>query len=189
MYSISWLWGQRGAPEREPLSLLTRFLVCLSGWKFVTAPKVLIWIEQFAYTQLVRQVDAHNTAVLDRYRVKVRVFKIRSQDVMRNVTRNADNVNMDNIVSGDINTTGRLQKELEIFNGARVMFRSIINIEQGPLNGAMSITTEIVWPLLRHDQIYDTDISSVRIDFGRDGIHLIKSQNKYSFQHFEIMEQ
>ncbi|GFV77179.1 phosphatidylinositol N-acetylglucosaminyltransferase subunit Q [Trichonephila clavipes] len=47
------------------------------------------------------QVDAHNTAILDRYRAKeVRVFKIRSQDVLIN----ADNVNMDSIVSGDINT-------------------------------------------------------------------------------------
>ncbi|GFY49493.1 phosphatidylinositol N-acetylglucosaminyltransferase subunit Q [Trichonephila inaurata madagascariensis] len=47
------------------------------------------------------QVEAHNTAVLDRYRAKeVRVFKIRSQDVLIN----ADNVNMDNIVSGGINT-------------------------------------------------------------------------------------
>ncbi|GFQ72618.1 ATP-dependent DNA helicase [Trichonephila clavata] len=91
------------------------------------------------------QVDAHKTAVLDRYRVtKVRVFKFLSQDVLINATRNADNVITDNIVSGNINKTGGLQKELEIFNGARVMFRSNINIEQGLVNGAMGIITEIV---------------------------------------------
>lgn len=94
-----------------------------------------------------------------------------------NATRNADNVNMDNIVSGDINKTGGLQKELEIFNGARVMLRSNINIEQGLVNGAMGTITEIVWPLFCRDQMYDTDIPSVVIDFGRDGIHLIKSKS------------
>ena len=63
---------------------------------------------------------------------------------MINVTRNADYVNMDNIVSSDINKTGGLQNELEIFKGARVMLRSNINIEQGLVNGAMGIITEIV---------------------------------------------
>ena len=89
-------------------------------------------------------------------------------------TRNNENVNMDNIVSGNINKTGGLQKELEIVNGARVMLRSNINIEQGLVSGAMGTITEIVWPLFRRDQMYDTDIPSVCIDFGRDGIHLIK---------------
>ncbi|GFV15383.1 ATP-dependent DNA helicase [Trichonephila clavipes] len=47
------------------------------------------------------QVDAHNTAVLDRYRAKeVRLFKIQSQDVLINATSNVENLNMDNIVSG-----------------------------------------------------------------------------------------
>lgn len=75
---------------------------------------------------------------------------------------------MDNIISGDINKTGGLQKELEIFNGARVMLRSNINIEQGLVNGTMGTITEIVWALFRRDQIYDIDIPSVRIDFSRD---------------------
>lgn len=120
-------------------------------------------------------VDAHNTAVIEQYRAQgVRIFRIRAQDVLVDATRNNENVNMDNIVSGDINKTGGLQKELEIFNGARVMLRSNINIEQGLVNGAMGTITEIVWPLFRRDQMYDTDIPSVRIDFGRDGIHLIK---------------
>ena len=41
----------------------------------------------------------------------------------------------------------------------------------------MGTITEIVWPLFRRDQMYDTDIPSVRIDFGRDGIHLIKPKS------------
>ncbi|GFX40295.1 ATP-dependent DNA helicase [Trichonephila clavipes] len=66
---------------------------------------------------------------------------------------------------GDINKTGRLQKQLEIFNGAKVMLRSNINIEQGLVNDAMSIITEIDWPLFHPDQIYDADIPSVCIYF------------------------
>ncbi|GFY56290.1 ATP-dependent DNA helicase [Trichonephila inaurata madagascariensis] len=127
------------------------------------------------------QVDALNAAVLDRYRAKkVGVFKIWSQDVLINVTRSEDNQNMDNIISGDINKTGGLQKVLKISNGARVMLRSNINIEQGLVNGAMTIITEIVWPLFRRDQIYDTDIPfvwCVRINFGKGGIHLIKPKS------------
>lgn len=125
-----------------------------------------------------KQVQAHNTAVLEQYRAKgVRIFKIRAKDVLVNATRNDESVNMNNIVSGDINKTGGLQEDLEIFTGARVMLRSNINIEQGLVNGAMGTITEIVWPLFRRDQIYDTDIPSVRIDFGRDGIHVINSKS------------
>ena len=48
------------------------------------------------------QVDAHNTTVHDRYRAKeMWVFKIQSRDVLINVTRIADNVNIENIVLGD----------------------------------------------------------------------------------------
>ncbi|XP_076285563.1 ATP-dependent DNA helicase PIF1-like [Lasioglossum baleicum] len=119
-------------------------------------------------------VDAHNTAVLEQHRVQgVKIFTIRAQDVLVNAKRNAENVNMDNIVSFDIDKTGGLPKKLEIFNGARVMLRSNINIEKGLVNGAMGTITEIVWPLFSRDQMYDTDIPSVRIDFGRDGNHLI----------------
>ncbi|GFQ80481.1 uncharacterized protein TNCT_83681 [Trichonephila clavata] len=97
---------------------------------------------------------------------------------------------MDNFVSGDINKTGGLQKELEIFYRARVMLRSKINIEQGLINGlTMGIITELVWPLFRCDQIYDTDIPSVRIDFGKDGVHLIKPKSMQFSALPEVMEQ
>ncbi|GFV12322.1 ATP-dependent DNA helicase [Trichonephila clavipes] len=52
-----------------------------------------------------------------------------------------------------------------------------INTEQGLVNGAMCIITEIFWTLFRRDHTYDTDISSVRIDFGKYGIHLIKPKS------------
>ncbi|GFS57228.1 ATP-dependent DNA helicase [Trichonephila clavipes] len=53
----------------------------------------------------------------------------------------------------------------------------------------MGIITEIVWPLFRRDQIYDTDISSVRIDFGKDGIHLISKSIQFStFRNYGTIE-
>ena len=124
------------------------------------------------------QVDVHNAIILEQYRAQgVQIFRIRAQDVIVNTTRNTENVNMDNIVSGDTNKTGGLQKNLEIFNGARVMLRSNINVEQGLVNGAIGTITEIVWPLFRRDQMYDKDIPSVLIDFGRAGIHLIRPKS------------
>ncbi|GFR27391.1 ATP-dependent DNA helicase [Trichonephila clavata] len=57
------------------------------------------------------------------------------------------------------------------------MLHSNINVEQGLVNCAMCIITKIVWPLFRCDQIYNTDILSVRINFGKDGIHLIKPKS------------
>ncbi|GFY67637.1 ATP-dependent DNA helicase [Trichonephila inaurata madagascariensis] len=107
--SISSLWGQRLGPGYHV------FLLTGSFRKYPTRA----------------QVDVHNTAALDRYRAKeVRVFKIRSQDFLINTTRNADNANMNNIVSDDIKKTGWLQKELGIFYGVTEMFRSNIDVEQ-----------------------------------------------------------
>lgn len=57
-----------------------------------------------------------------------RIFKIRAKDVLIDATRNADSVDIDNIVSTDVNKTGGLQTELEIFVGARVKLRSNINV-------------------------------------------------------------
>jgi ATP-dependent exoDNAse (exonuclease V) alpha subunit len=63
--------------------------------------------------------------------------------------------------------------ELEIFVGSRVMLRANINVEQGLVNGAMGDIIEIIWPYFRRGPVDPTDIPSVRIDFGRDGIHII----------------
>ncbi|KAG5685124.1 hypothetical protein PVAND_014320 [Polypedilum vanderplanki] len=54
---------------------------------------------------------------------------------------------------------------------------SNINVENGLVNGAIGTVSEIIWPYFRRDQMYDTDIPSVRIDFGRDGIHLIQPRS------------
>ena len=53
-------------------------------------------------------------------------------------------------------------------------YRCLMN--KGLVNGAIGYTTEIVWPHFRRTQMYETDVPSVQIDFGRDGIHLIHPQ-------------
>jgi len=123
-----------------------------------------------------KQVDEHNGTVLDFYRKQpgIEISKIRAQDRLVDATRNIENVNMDNIIPVDINKTGGMPKELEIFIGAKVMLRSNIDLEKGLVNGSMGNITEVVWPHFRRGQIYDTDVPSVRVDFGRDGIHLIE---------------
>lgn len=81
---------------------------------------------------------------------------------------------MESVIPDDINKTGGLPKVLKIFVGAKVMLRSNIDVTKGLVNGNMGIITEIIWPHFRRDQVYDSDIPSVRIDFGQDGVHLIK---------------
>ncbi|KAG5685132.1 hypothetical protein PVAND_014326 [Polypedilum vanderplanki] len=123
-------------------------------------------------------VAAHNEAVLEYYRhLRVQMYTIKADDTLINPTRNATNVDINTIVSTDINKTGALPKELVLFVGAKVMLRSNINVETGLVNGAIGTISEIIWPYFRRDQMYDTDIPSVRVDFGRDGIHLIQPRS------------
>lgn len=122
-----------------------------------------------------KQVDDHNAAVLEYYRAQgERIFKIRAQDRLVDATRNVENVNMNNIVHADVNKTGGMPQELHIFVGAKVMLRSNIDVRKGLVNGSIGNITEIVWPYFRRDQMYDDDVPSVRVDFGRDGVHLIE---------------
>jgi ATP-dependent exoDNAse (exonuclease V) alpha subunit len=122
-------------------------------------------------------VAAFNQSVLDHYRAKgERMFRIRAQDQIIDARDNA-NINMQTAVPKDINFTGGYPAELEIFVGARVMLRSNINFEKGLVNGLIGNITEIIWPHFRRDQLYETDLPSVRIDFGRDGIHLIEPRS------------
>lgn len=114
---------------------------------------------------------------LNNIKSKESIFLIRAQYVMVNATRNTNNVDTDNIVSSDLCKTRGLQKKLQIFNGARVMLCLNINVEQGLVNDAMGTITDIVWPLFGRDQMYYTDIPSVRNDFNKDGIHLIKPKS------------
>ncbi|GFQ84381.1 ATP-dependent DNA helicase [Trichonephila clavata] len=54
------------------------------------------------------------------------------------------------------------------------MLRYNVDVSKGLVNGAIGHITEIIWPCFRRAQISDTDIPSVRIDFGKDGVHLIQ---------------
>ncbi|KAH9628744.1 hypothetical protein HF086_003698 [Spodoptera exigua] len=121
-----------------------------------------------------QQVNDHNSAVLNLYRNNgARIYKIKAQDQLVHATRNADNVDIATIIPADINETGGLPSELEIFVGAKVMLRSNIDVSKGLVNGAIGYINEIVWPQFRRTQMYATDVPSVRIDFARDGVHLI----------------
>ncbi|KAH9638034.1 hypothetical protein HF086_014895 [Spodoptera exigua] len=121
-----------------------------------------------------QQVNDHNSAVLNLYRNNgARIYKIKAQDQLVHATRNADNVDIATIIPADINKTGGLPSELEIFVGAKVMLRSNIDVSKGLVNGAIGYINEIVWPQFRRTQMYATDVPSVRIDFAKDGVHLI----------------
>ena len=121
-----------------------------------------------------QQVNDYNEAVLKYFEQKnVQMFNIKAQDQIIDSNRNMDNITLDNIIPLDINKTGGLPKELRIFVGAKVMLRSNIDTDKGLVNGAIGLIKEIVWPHFRRAQMYESDIPSVRIDFGRDGIHLV----------------
>ncbi|GFQ80761.1 ATP-dependent DNA helicase [Trichonephila clavata] len=55
-----------------------------------------------------------------------------------------------------------------------MMLRYNVDVSKGLVNGAIGKVTEIIWPCFRRAQMYDTDIPSVRIDFGKDGDVLIQ---------------
>jgi hypothetical protein len=121
-----------------------------------------------------KMVEDHNNSVLQYYRSQgTRIYKIESQDRIIDSGRNADKIDMSKVVSNDINKTGGLKKEMEIFLGAKVMLRANISVEKGLVNGAIGNITEIHWPNFRRDQI-DKDIPDLSIDFGPDGIHRIE---------------
>ncbi|GBN09191.1 hypothetical protein AVEN_184277-1 [Araneus ventricosus] len=62
---------------------------------------------------------------------------------------------MSKIIPTDINKTGGLPAELEIFVGAKVMLRSNIDVKKGLVNGAIRFITKIHWPNFRRAQIVD----------------------------------
>lgn len=41
----------------------------------------------------------------------------------------------------------------------------------------ISHITETIWPYFTRAQLYDSDILSIRIDYGRDGIHVIQPKS------------
>ncbi|GFQ85517.1 ATP-dependent DNA helicase PIF1 [Trichonephila clavata] len=122
-----------------------------------------------------QQVYNHNKTVLEHFRARgVTINKIIAQDSLVDSTQKNDNIDLNNIIPSDINKTGGLPKKLEIFVGAKVMLRYNVDASKGLVNGAIGHITEIIWPCFRRALMYDTDIPSVRIDFGKDGAHLIQ---------------
>ncbi|GFR10030.1 ATP-dependent DNA helicase [Trichonephila clavata] len=52
------------------------------------------------------------------------------------------------------------------------MLRCNVDASKGLVNGSIGHITEIIWLCFRGAKMYDTDIPSVRIDFGKEGVHL-----------------
>jgi ATP-dependent exoDNAse (exonuclease V) alpha subunit len=124
------------------------------------------------------QVAEHNEAVLQYFRnLGTNIQQINAYDQLINSTANDRHLNLERITPDDINKTGGLPKRLEIFEGAKVMLRSNINVERGLVNGAIGNITEINWPLWRNRQVHERDIPSVMVDFGRDGVHKIEPKS------------
>ncbi|GLV40954.1 Pif1 DNA helicase [Carabus blaptoides fortunei] len=113
-----------------------------------------------------KQVQDHNQVVLEHFRAKgAAMFKIKAPEQLIHATRRTDNINIDNIIPSDINKTGGLPKELEIFVGAKIMLRSNIDVLKELVNGALGFITEVIWPNFRRAQMYETDIPSIRVDW------------------------
>ncbi|PRD28257.1 UNVERIFIED_CONTAM: hypothetical protein NCL1_32971 [Trichonephila clavipes] len=106
-----------------------------------------------------QQVNKHNAAVLEHLRKKnTQMFKITAQDQLLDGTKNNDHIDINNIIHSNINKTGGLPKELEIFVGAKVMLRYNVDVAERLVNGAIAHITEIIWPYYRRAQLYDSDI-------------------------------
>ncbi|XP_008184877.1 ATP-dependent DNA helicase PIF1-like [Acyrthosiphon pisum] len=125
-----------------------------------------------------KQVEAHSNKVLQYFREKnVEMFTIRALDSLVDATRPLKN-SIDTVISDDINKTGGLPRELVIFVSTKVMLRSNIDVQKGLVNGTIGFVTELKWAGgFRRGQIYKQDIPGVMVDFGVDGIHLIKPKS------------
>ncbi|GFY69346.1 transformer-2 protein homolog alpha [Trichonephila inaurata madagascariensis] len=79
---------------------------------------------------------------------------------------------MSKIIPTDINKTGGLPAELQIFVRAKVM--TITDVKKGLVNGAIGFMIEIHWSNFRRAQMYEPDIPSVTVNFGNNGVHRIE---------------
>ncbi|KAJ8895604.1 hypothetical protein PR048_000940 [Dryococelus australis] len=66
-----------------------------------------------------------------------------------------------------------MPQKRDIFVGVKVMLRSNIDVGKGLVNGAIRHIIKIIWSCFRRAQMYETDITSVRVDFVNEGIHII----------------
>ncbi|GFT74328.1 ATP-dependent DNA helicase [Nephila pilipes] len=112
------------------------------------------------------QVTKHNDAVLQHFRKK-RDCNIENQSArpVGRRTRNIEALDMSKIIPTDINKTGGLLAELEIFVGAIVIFRSNIDVKKDLVNGAIGFIAKIHWPNFRRAQMHEQDIPSVTVNW------------------------
>lgn len=97
-----------------------------------------------------------------------RIFKIKGQNQLVAAMQNLGNTLLDNQL------TRGLRDFLELFQGATVMLRTNINITKGLVIGAIGFVTESIWLLFGRNQMYTTDVQSVRNNFSEDGEYVIK---------------
>lgn len=115
-----------------------------------------------------------NNTVLNHYRAKNNQIFKKAQDQLIDTPWSLGNTSLDNILPTDIIKPEDLPDSLELSEGAKLMLRSNIHITKGLVNGAIRFVTNIIWPTFRRNQLYATAIPSVRINFSKDGVHVIK---------------
>ncbi|KAG5870893.1 hypothetical protein JTB14_013924 [Gonioctena quinquepunctata] len=53
--------------------------------------------------------------------------------------------------------------------GAEIMLRANTYVEKDLVNGKIGFISDIIWPPSCRDQMYDTDIPLIEVNFGKDG--------------------
>lgn len=120
-------------------------------------------------------VNNHNKLVLEEYAKKgTKMYTIKARDKIRNGDPKLTDEQIKAKISNDINRTAGIPDSITIFVGAKVMLKTNLDIAKKLVNGAIGNITEIMWPHFRRDQMYETDIPSVRVNFENGvGEHVI----------------
>lgn len=92
-------------------------------------------------------------------------------------TQNTDNLNLNDNIPTDINKTWGLTRNLYTFIGAKIMVRSNVDATKGLVNEAIGFIIDIILPNFRLYQIYNTDLPSIRIDYGDACLHIIPQKS------------
>ncbi|XP_015377610.1 PREDICTED: ATP-dependent DNA helicase PIF1-like [Diuraphis noxia] len=137
-----------------------------------------LWIGELATSHMSVLMSRVSTEMDGEFSVEkaMRIYPTNKQVEAHN--NKAAKNSIDTVISDDINKTGGLPRELVIFVGAKVMMRSNIDVQKGLVNEAIGIVTELkLAGGFRRGQIYKQDIPGVMVNFGVDGIHLIKPKS------------
>jgi len=89
-------------------------------------------------------------------------------------------------ISDDINKTGGLPAELEIFVGAKVMIRANIDVKKGLVNGTIGVIKKINWNHFRMAQVYSQDDPSVVVEISENceyeiNLYTVQFPAKFNF--------